>query len=87
MKADFSHSSDIRAARSLYQFVPNYRTILPTGSDVSTAALRDSLDLGHREGTDDLADSGMHAEQTGLARIRKHAVTQQYQRSARQLNG
>jgi hypothetical protein len=87
MKANFPRAADIRAVRSLYQFVPDCWTILPTGADVPTATLRDTLDLGHRERTDDLADFRMHAEQTSLARIRKGAVPQQYQRSACQLNG
>jgi hypothetical protein len=87
MKANFPHPSDIRVARSLYQFVPNCWTIFPPWSDVSAASLRDSLDLDHRESTDDLADSRMHAEKTGLAGIRQDAVPQQYKRSACQLYG
>jgi hypothetical protein len=35
--------------------------VFPTWSDVSPAALGDSLDLGHRESTDYFGDPRMHA--------------------------
>lgn len=61
MKAHFARPPDVRGARSLYEFMPKGWTVFPSWLDVSTVALRDPLDLGHRESTDDLADSGMYA--------------------------